>query len=83
MKIHIRGNEKDLNLWFPTGMVCNATMVRLWLRTAKKYSDTVPDIPPHSVNALCRELKRIKKTYGEWTLVDVESADGQEVKIIL
>ncbi len=30
----------------------------------KRYSDAVPDIPPAAVDALCDEIRRIKKTHS-------------------
>lgn len=83
MKIHICSQKHKLRLYFPTWMITSKSMVKLWLRVSKKYSSEVPDIPPHAIDALCDEMKRIKKTYGTWELVDVQSAGGEQVKITL
>lgn len=83
MKIRIRTGEQRISLYFPTWMITSKSMVKLWLRVSKKYSSEVPDIPPHAIDALCDEMKRIKKTYGTWELVDVQSAGGKQVKITL
>lgn len=36
-----------------------------------------------AVYALCAELMRIKRKYGSWDLVEVESSDGSQVLIRL
>ena len=83
MKICIQAGEKKFSLYFPTRMLTSKSLVKLWLRIGKKYSEEVPDIPPQAIDALCNELKRIKKTHGSWELVDVQSAQGERVKITL
>lgn len=84
MKIRIRSGEQKISLYFPTWMITSKSMVKLWLRVSKKYSAEVPDLPPRAVEALCDELKRIKKVHGSWELVDVCSADcGAQVNITL
>lgn len=83
MKIRIRSQDHKLSLYFPTWVITSKSMVKLWLRVGKKYSAEVPDIPPRAIDALCDEVKRIKKVYGSWELVDVQSASGEQVKITL
>ena len=41
------------------------------------------DISPEALTALFAEFRRIKKKHGSWELVDIESADGGLVKVIL
>jgi hypothetical protein len=41
------------------------------------------NLPDGALPALCDELRRIKKKYGTWDLVEVETASGQHVKITL
>ena len=48
----------------------------------KKYAPE-RGISAKQIDALFAEFRRIKRRYGRWELVDVESADGQIVKIIL
>ena len=40
-------------------------------------------ISSDALDALFAELRRIKDRYGEWELVDIESSNGEKVKIIL
>lgn len=83
MRIHIHSDGRKISLILPTQFLFNKGILKFGLRVGKKYSDEVPDIPPEAVDALCDEIKRIKKRYGSWDLVDVRSADGEQVHIIL
>lgn len=67
----------------PTRFLFSKGMLKFGLWIGRKYSDEVPDVPPEAVDALCDEIRRIKKSYGSWELVDVQSADGERVRIIL
>lgn len=40
-------------------------------------------ISPRDMKRLFAELRRIKKRYGAWELVDVRTGDGQRVRITL
>lgn len=41
------------------------------------------ELSPQDMKRLFAELRRIKKRYGSWELVEVCSADGQRVRITL
>ena len=83
MKIHIREEDRSFTIVLPTRLIFSKTILKFGLRIGKKYSDQVPDIPPEAVDALCDELRRIKKKHGSWELVNVQSSDGEQVQIIL
>ena len=83
MKIRIRSYERSFTLILPTRLLLSKGAVKLGLRIGKRYSISVPDIPPKIVDALCDEVKRIKKKHGSWELVDVQSADGEQINIRL
>ncbi len=83
MKVHIQAEAKSLTLHLPTRLIFSKTFLKMGLRLGKRYSDAVPDIPPVAMDALCHEIRRIKKVHGTWELVNIQSADGQIVQIIL
>lgn len=83
MKIKIRSEERSFTVVLPTRMIFSKSILKFGLRIGKKYSAEVPEIPPEAVDALCDEIKRIKKRHGSWELVNVQSADGEQVQIIL
>lgn len=83
MKIRIRSDEKKFTVLLPTRLLFSKTVLKFGLRMGRKYSDQMPDIPPETVEALCDEIRRIKKKHGAWELVDVQSGDGEMVQIIL
>ena len=73
-------NEKDrhapIKLLLPTGLVLN----RLTLHFLP-MGDT--KITRKQAVRLIRELKRCKKRFPGWKIVEVESADGEQVEIKL
>lgn len=83
MKIRIRSEEHSFTLVLPTRLLFSKTLLKFGLRMGKFHSDAMPEIPPAAVDALCDEIRRIKKTHTAWELIHVQSADGEEVQIIL
>ena len=99
MKIQIEAEGRRLRIAIPTGLVFNKPMVWLWLKLMKtsdggmqkylpdngevKPQNSWSSIPKEAAYALCEELRRIRKRHGAWELVDVVSASGERVKIIL
>ena len=84
MKIRIKWDEANLNLVFPTRLLIGKTVVKIANTIGRKYAaEALEGIPPEALELLCAELRRIKKKHGAWELVDVESADGDIVQVIL
>lgn len=84
MKIEIRGGEENMTLLLPTGIIFSRGTAWLADTVGRKYAgDAMKDIPPEALKNLFAEIRRIKRRYGKWELVDVESADGEKVKITL
>lgn len=84
MRILVQGGEHDLNIVLPTRMLFSKTVLRLVNVTGRKYAgDALERIPPEFFDVLFAELRHVKKKYGSWDLVDIESADGERVLIRL
>ena len=84
MKIIIKSNKQNLKFYFPTRLIFSRTAARIANIVGRKYaSDTMSAISPEALETLCTELGKIKKCYGKWDLVDIESSDGSIIKIIL
>ena len=93
MKIIVRTEEHRIFLPIPTGLITNRLAVRLWLRAmqrSQKYvslpeqaEKAIWNLPEKKILRLCDELRRIKKLHKIWPLVEVESAGGDRVEIIL
>ena len=82
MKIIVTTGENDIRFGLPTGLILGRGSAALAQHMAKKYSPEV-NLPDGALPALCDELRRIKKKYGTWDLVEMETASGQHVKITL
>lgn len=84
MKILVKYDEGDIKLWLPTILVCNKGTAWLANHVGRKYAgEAMKDIPPEALDKLFAELRRIKKVHGSWDLVEIKSADGNEVLIQL
>lgn len=84
MRIQIKDGEHNINIVFPTWLLCNNFTVRIVIGVIRRYvHDELCNLPPEKLAALFAELRRIKAKYGRWELVDVYSADGEIVKVIL
>lgn len=73
-----------ISIPFPTALLTSPTVVNFVLKLGKKHAGaSMPDIPPEALQALSQSIREIKKKYGTWELVHVESAEGDLVSIIL
>lgn len=84
MKILINDNGHTIRLAIPTGLIFSKPGIRLAIGAAQKYApEAMEEFSPEAVIKLCDEVKRIKKKYGSWELVEVHSSDGEHVQILL
>lgn len=85
MKIQVSSGEMRIPIWFPTGLLFGPWSAWLAETLGRKYaSEAMQMLPRGAVTALCRELRHLKRKWGPITLVEVETADGnQYVKITL
>lgn len=84
MRIRIQSVEHQFTVLLPTRLVFSKATVWLANHFGRKYAgDAMKDIPPEAMDALFAEFRRIKKKHGSWELVDVETAGGERVKVVL
>ena len=99
MKIQVKSDGHSISIPIPTGLIFSKPSVWLYLKLARTYAsyakEYIPEnieisvdalltrLPDEAVYALCAEIKRIKRRYGSWELVEVISSDGDEVHISL
>lgn len=84
MKIQVNDGEHKISILLPTNLIFSGGTAWLADHVGRKYApEALENIPPEALNALFAEFRRIKHQYGRWTLVEVESAAGQTVKITL
>ena len=84
MRIKVKDEDTNINLLLPTNLIFSKGTVWLANHFGRKYAgDAMKGIPPEALDAVFTELRRIKRRYGHWTLVEVRSADGSGVEITL
>lgn len=81
MRIHIKSEGKNLRFWIPTNLIFSKTVAWLGVRFGMRYSSV--NVSQEQLCRLFAEFRRIKKKHGTWELVNIESADGELVKILL
>lgn len=79
MKILIQSRERTLRIPLPTGLVLSP----LFLGLAFRNFSANGSLPPEATRLVSAELRRVRAEYGTWELVDIHSADGTRIKIVL
>lgn len=84
MKIQVNDGEHNIRILLPTSLIFSKGTVWLVNRVGRKYAgEAMQGISPKALAALFAELRRIKRKYRNWNLVEVESASGEQVLIQL
>ena len=80
MRIIVRDGEHSLNIPFPTGLMVNGLTARVACAALRKKG--VP-ITQKQMAGLMKAWRRFRRHYPKWTRVEVESHEGEHVKIEL
>ena len=84
MKIRFQSGGKDRTIRIPNFLLSPRSVLLLTKMIGKKaVPGSVDRIPPEVLDGLCRALRDIRCTYGVWELVEIESAEGDHVHILL
>ena len=83
MRIHVQSDGYEFTIPLSDFLIFNPLGPWMVAAVIKKYAPQAPCISPKTMRRILAETKRIKKTYGSWELVRLESADGDKVTIII
>lgn len=85
MRIFVQEHgEKPIRLIFPTGMIFNRLTALIGSKVIKEHAgEELSALTSAQLNRLFREIRRIKRKHPKFELVNVESNDGDMVRIIL
>lgn len=84
MRILVKDDEHTIRLWLPTALIFSSLTAEIAAHCMRKYvKDPRVNLTSRQLRALFAEMRRIRHRHGSWELVDVQSADGEKVKIIL
>lgn len=82
MKIIVRTKEKELRLWLPGGLLYGRISARIVTAAIRKHAPNC-GIPPEMLGLLLAALRDFAHTHPGWQLVDLQSHDGDIVRITL
>lgn len=82
MKIQIIDEGRDLTLSLPNKMIFSRFVLNKVIGKRRMGKNTEL-LSPETMKKLTVELEHIKETYGLWELVEVQSASGEHIKVIL
>ena len=80
MRIIVKDKDSHLNIPIPTRLVVNGLTARVACAALRKKG--VP-ITQKQMAGLMKAWRRFRRHYPKWTLVEVESHEGEHVKIEL
>lgn len=83
MNIQITEGERNINLSLPTGLILNRIVMKRLLKHVSINGEKIEGLSGRALEKLTEEIRRIQKKNGTWELVEVYSAKGENVKIIL
>ena len=83
MRIHIKSDRKRLNLILPNAIVLNRLTAHYVVKRIPLESETTPALTTAQMTDFFHAIKQYKKTHPDFLLVEVRSADGDEVTIKL
>ena len=82
MKIIVRTKKKKLRLWLPGGLLYGRFSIRIVTAAIRKHAPNC-GIPPELLGQLLASLRDFARTHPGWQLVDLQSHDGDIVRITL
>ncbi len=83
MKISIENAGRSFHMSLPTNLLFSRFVLRMAARSLRINDEKIPGLTPEAADALAQEIKHLKKKHGTWTLVEVQSADGEQITITL
>lgn len=82
MKVKIHSADFHLTLGLPTAMMLNGLTARIAAHSINEEQHGTR-FTPEQMNRLFREIKAVRRDFPDWVLVDVETADGEIVKVTI
>lgn len=83
MRIQVKSKDANLDIPLPTSMLVSPMVSRIVLKVVRKEGRDLSWLTPELVEGLQKTLKSWIRRNGHFMLVEVESADGEIVKIKL
>ena len=86
MRVKVISSDERVNIWIPSGLIFNALVARVGAWALKKEHEKNPDTPVLSyrhISNLFRVIRRAKRIHRGWTLVEICTAEGEDIVVKL
>ncbi len=84
MKIKIGEMDRNFTLLLPNRLVFSGLTARIaCFALEKKVPGAAGKLTEGAMKTIFSEIKRLYTQHGEWVLVEVQSAGGEHIEIIL
>ena len=86
MRIKVKAEGKNIRIFLPSCMIFNglvATIGAAYLKKEGEKHQKTPQIPASALRRLFREILRAKRRHKGWNVVEVATAEGEDIVIRL
>ena len=85
MRINIESEGKKIRLALPSGLIYGFAFGRAGLKYLKRYvdADMFANMTKKDMKKIRKTLLRMRKIHKNWNVVEVDSSDGDRIKIRL
>jgi hypothetical protein len=87
MKLIVESQERHLHFYLPNSLLTSRLTIRLISKAAKmskaQAKPLFKQLLPKTLHKMKKALKAYKKKHGKLVLIDVVSAEGEKVKIVI
>ena len=85
MRINIESEGKKIRLALPSGLIYGLVFGRAGLKYLKRYvdADMFANMTKKDMKKIRKTLLRMRKIHKSWNVVEVDSSDGDRIKIRL
>lgn len=87
MRIHVKADGRNINLIFPTALALNRLTAQFMAGKARsaamENAGVSVTLTGAQLNQFFRAIRRCRKKYPDWVLVEVRAQKGEEVIIKL
>ena len=85
MRINVESEGKKIRLALPSGLIYGIAFSGVGLKYLKRYgeNEAFANVTKQDIKNIRKTIKRMRKIHKKWNIVEVDSADGDRVRVRL